>query len=213
VNDSFEPVDLSPTRAELIARVRARGRQIRARRRLGIAGLAALVVIAIGAPAIAIGSRSTSHSIAPSHVDSAADLTADIELPGDEVVTGSEVHGTLVVVNNTARQVTLEGPGECHGKWAVTLTNTSVQPDVAFTQECGSERMVLAPGANRFPFTLSTSYHACSNSSNPAEMVRCLPGGGIPPLPPGNYQAVLVTSSPGFLPDAPQVLVRVVTAP
>jgi hypothetical protein len=67
VNDDpgIEPVDLSPTRDELIARVRARGRRIRARRRLTMSGLAALVIVAIAVPAIAIGSRSSSHVIRP----------------------------------------------------------------------------------------------------------------------------------------------------
>lgn len=65
-NTNFEAVELSPTRAELIARVRSRGRQIRARRRLGVASIAAVAVavVAIAAPAIAIGSRSsTSHRV------------------------------------------------------------------------------------------------------------------------------------------------------
>jgi hypothetical protein len=66
VNDNVDPVELSPTRAELIARVRSRGRQIRARRRLGVAGLTALVVLAIAAPTIAVGSRSSaSHTVPP----------------------------------------------------------------------------------------------------------------------------------------------------
>jgi hypothetical protein len=71
VNDDempVEPVEMSPTRAELIARVRSRGRQIRARRRVAITGLTALVVLAIAAPAIAIGARSSSHSVPPAVV-------------------------------------------------------------------------------------------------------------------------------------------------
>ena len=66
MNDAPEPVDRSPNRDELIARVRARGRKIRARRRLGIASVTALVVIGIAAPAIAIGTRSSTTSSGPS---------------------------------------------------------------------------------------------------------------------------------------------------
>jgi hypothetical protein len=62
---NVEPVDLSPTHAELIARVRARGRRIRARRRVMITGLTALVVVAIAVPAVAIGTRSSSHGVTP----------------------------------------------------------------------------------------------------------------------------------------------------
>jgi hypothetical protein len=65
VNDSVDPVELSPTRTELIARVQRRGRQLRARRRVGITALAALVVIAIAVPAVAIGTRSSSSRHAP----------------------------------------------------------------------------------------------------------------------------------------------------
>jgi hypothetical protein len=51
-------------RSPPLARVRSRGRQIRTRRRLGIASIAAVVVVGIAAPAIAIGSRSsTSHRV------------------------------------------------------------------------------------------------------------------------------------------------------
>jgi hypothetical protein len=354
VNDDIkkvEPVDLSPTRAELIARVRARGRQIRARRRLGIAGIAALVVVAIAAPAIAIGSRSTSSSApiatnsagfqivgirasvarpvshfgktgcprgttpspselecltlsrgyagtrwvvsvavqprghswtvavdlreglaidvarfhlrhgwalvvdgrvvgiiitpaplgtgalqtrfvvaqnvsrsqaieigtriwarAPRILPTPPTLSSHFELTRNVVLAGAPLRGTLVVDNNTDQAVTLERPGQCGGKWAVALTNAGVPADVAFTSDCSSHRTILAAGETRFPFNLSTIYRGCSNSTSPlpAGLVHCLPGGGIPPLPPGPYQAVVVDTFQGSFPTPPRVTVQIV---
>jgi hypothetical protein len=352
VNDdpNVEPVDmteLSPTRAELIARVRARGRQIRARRRLAITGLTALVVLAIAAPAIAIGARSSSHVVTPATVlhrkrdfrvalveqassdtsftevscakyyfekmclglgrdivgatdvrsDSvvyddtqswivnveitpaaarrlaaranhqvaiivngrvvstpmilsgvtrttitvAAKLTRDraialateitgrppshvaaapppvstrIELPGTAFVAGTDVHGSLVIDNETGKTMTLEPVGACHYKWAVSLTNAETPLSVVFTRECGSHRTVLQPGENRFPVTVPTTYTVCTGAGGVggAGEVHCLPDGSIPPLPPGDYQVVLSTDPQGILPTPAAVTAHVTAA-
>ena len=226
MNDSPEPVDLSPSRAELIARVRARGRQIRARRRLGIASITALVVIGIAAPAIAIGTRSSDPDRVPPAtvsttrptptVEPQADLTTRIELPST-VFVGAEIHGTLVIDNNTDQPVPLDTRGECAGKWAVELTSPAASQDTAWTLECTRDRTTsLAPGANRFSFTIATTYSRCIDYTQlgPADPVRCLsnPPGAIPRLPRGDYDAVLVTNRPGYLPVAPRVPVRIVPA-
>jgi hypothetical protein len=227
VNDSPEPVDLSPSRAELIARVRARGRQIRTRRRLGAAGIALVVAFGIAAPAIAIGTRSSeTHRIPPATVSTTrppstvvptADLTTRVELSSSTVVAGSEIHGTLVVTNNTDQPVPLDTPGECAGKWAVELTSPTASQNTAWTLECTRDRTTsLAPGANRFSFTIPTTYSNCIDNTEPgpADPVRCLsnPAGGVPRLPRGDYEAVLVTSRPGYLPVAPRVPLRIIAA-
>jgi hypothetical protein len=222
VNDSVEPVDLSPTRAELIARVRSRGRQIRARRRLGIASIAAVVVVGVAAPAIAIGS-SSSPSPQPAasttttlRIDLSGDLTTRVELDGNSFVAGGPaIHGTVVITNNTDNPIALDSPGACLGKWAVELTSPAASQHVAWTLDClsGAPR-VVRPGANRFPVTITTTYSECFNQTAKPDpdSVACLPGGLVPPLPPGNYEAVLVTDQPGYLPLAPRVPVRIVAA-
>jgi hypothetical protein len=227
VNDSPEPVDLSPSRDELIARVRARGRQIRARRRLGIASITAVVVIGIAAPAIAFGMHSSEpHRVPPATVSTTRppstvaqqpDLVVSIELPSNTVVAGSQLHGTLVIDNTTGHAVPLDTPGECAGKWAVELTSPTASQHTAWTLECARGKTVpLAPGASRFPFTITTTFSSCTNSTGPGslDIVHCLsgPAGGIPPLPPGDFEAALVTSRPGYLPLAPRVPVRIVAA-
>jgi len=152
---------------------------------------------------------------APAHVATAPDLVTNIELPGSTFVAGTDVHGTLVIDNNTDHPITLERPGQCHIKWAVGLSNDGMPPHIAFTQECSSARTVLAPGTNRFPITVSTTNSGCSGSTGslPKGFVHCLPGGGVPPLEPGNYEAMLVSSTPGQPPSAPAVLVRLTAAP
>jgi hypothetical protein len=219
--EPVEPVEMTPTRAELIASVRARGRQIRARRRVAITGLTALLVLAVAAPAIAIGTRSSSHTVPPATdirpapvVKPHSALSTSIELPGKTFVAGSDVHATLVIDNTTDKTVTLEPPGTCREKWAVSLTNATVPLTLTFTTECGLQRTRLLPGANRFPVIVLTTYTGCvrQGAVGTAITVRCLPDGSLPPLPSGQYQVVLSTFPAGRLP-APAALTVHVTAP
>ena len=59
------------------------------------------------------------------------------------------------------------------------------------------------------PFDLATTYGSCVHNptGDPTKPV-CLEGDGIPPLPPGRYRAVLVSSSPLPVPVPPAVPVR-----
>jgi hypothetical protein len=63
---------------------------------------------------------------------------------------------------------------------------------VAFTADCSIQPLAIAPGTNRLPVKVITTYLACqqhgvSVSGEPS----CL-SSGPPPLPAGNYDAVLV---------------------
>ena len=215
MNESPEPVDLSPSRAELIARVRTRGRQIRARRRLGAAGIAVVVAFGIAAPAIAIGTRSDSKSVPPATVSTTrlpptASLSVRIELPSRTLVSGSNLAGTLVVENSTSRSIELS-PHGCP-KWAVTLESATLANEPIYKQDCANRPRIVTPGTNRWPFTIDGLYFHCADGTHPVGEEPSCPGLviGLPHLPAGDYRAVLYTNTPEFLPEAPPVPVRVV---
>jgi hypothetical protein len=127
VNDddaNVEPVELtelSPTRAELIARVRARGRQIRTRRRLAVTALTAVVVLAIAAPAIVIGR--SSHGVAPANV---VHGKGDLRIaPIREFPVASSP--TPVLPPCPSGMVLIPGPGNCVSLGPAVVTASDVR--------------------------------------------------------------------------------------
>jgi len=81
----------------------------------------------------------------------------------------------------------------CETPWAIVLTNDAVPPDAVFPDICVTRvdnHGTLPTGITRLPFTLSTRYSHCSNRPPATDEVSCLPN-GIPPLPPGRYDAVM----------------------
>jgi hypothetical protein len=137
-------------------------------------------------------------------------LETRIEVP-HVIVSGATVTGHLVIQNNTGTSMSLlSGAGwmRCTPRWQVSLGNDTVQPNGAFTMECGSAPLVLAPGENRLPFKLIAYYDHCG-----PELSGC-----PAPLPPGKYDAIFVdregrtpATRTAIPPPAP-VSVRVATA-
>ena len=58
-------------------------------------------------------------------------------------------------------------------------------------------------GSTVIPFTVSATYLGCSEGGATPGLVACLPDGGVPLLPTGDYQAVFVTSPSTSLRPAP----------
>jgi hypothetical protein len=136
---------------------------------------------------------------APSHVDAApVTLSTTIELPSDTIVAGSDLKGTLVVDNASGKPIDLSRGG-CHAKFAVTLRNETFTNEPLYTSDCALGPWILATGVTRWNFTLIASYLGPRPT-------------GSRSLPVGNYEAILVTDTPGFLPDPTPVPVRVVAA-
>jgi hypothetical protein len=129
-------------------------------------------------------------------------LEARLELDRRSVVAGGELHGDLVVVNATGKSVTSKA-GSCTPKWAVALAKPGEQPSVAFTLECGAELLTFAPGETRLPFTVRAGYNICSGGPTTPDTPHCAPGGGMPPLPAGRYEAALGGSLGDAVPAVP----------
>lgn len=122
-------------------------------------------------------------------------LTTRIELPSTSLVAGSTVRGNLVVTNHTDRTFNLtEG---CRPYWAVGLRSSTIAFNPAIPTVCALVPFWVYPGTNRLPFKLLVSYPACSSGPQGATptLPACPGGTALPPLPPGNYEAVLVSGT------------------
>ena len=98
------------------------------------------------------------------------------------VTGGSKLSGTLVVVNDGSDPINLNGG--CGANFVVVLTSSSYRPKIAWTAECSVRPLLIAPGVNRLPITILTTYLSCVPTPPNS---TC----GFPPLAAGRYQAVL----------------------
>jgi hypothetical protein len=133
-----------------------------------------------------------------------------IEIP-DPILGGQEFTATLVVENNGDHELSILVNG-CQPKWSIALTNESHPPDQAFTADCPTAPFVAPIGTTRFAITNRAIASSCTpNGVGTAATPKCI-NGGIPPLPPGEYLAVLIGSIPG-IPNPAPVPIHVVAAP
>lgn len=139
-------------------------------------------------------------------------LTVDIIMKTTTVVRGRDLSGILRVTNNTGRPVTLANSGGCRIPWTVALEGARVKAVPAFTSTCDRRPRVAATGITDWPFTTTSRYPACTNdrSAVTSQFPACTPDGTLPPLPAGDYRAVLVSQAP-LLPVPPPVTVRLLT--
>ncbi|GIU90736.1 MAG: hypothetical protein KatS3mg010_1835 [Acidimicrobiia bacterium] len=186
----FTPEDAPP-----VDRLRRRHRRGRAVQLGG--GALALALVAIGVLAATVDGREERSGIEVAHTTTTAaevtaDVTARLELETTTVVQGGTIDGELVVQNGSGSPVTL---GEdCETFWTVVLTNDAVPPSYAFPLPC-SRPPSIAVGETRLAFTVPASYGACTNGDDrDAHLPKCLADGSPPPLPPGEYEAVIVGS-------------------
>ena len=119
------------------------------------------------------------------------------------------VSGTIVVSNHTGQTFNLTQG--CAPGWTVGLQSATIPFTPAETLPCESAPFLLNPGVTRLPFELQVRYEGCStNPSNASVNVPPCIGTEPPPLPPGPYQAVLVSDTEAL--HADPVNVEVVAA-
>jgi hypothetical protein len=129
----------------------------------------------------------------------AADLFARIVLPRTTLEAGSSMEAQVVVENGTGHdRVGLGG-----SPFAVVLANDDVKPSVVWPA-C-AQRITIPPGESIWPVTVNASYAVCGEGEG---LVPCLEEERMPPLPPGDYRALLV-QHPRVVPDPDPVLVHV----
>ena len=123
---------------------------------------------------------------------------------------GLSIDGTLVVVNDGAAPINLTK--SCRPDFVVALTNSHYTPQVAFAAVCRSTPLMIAPGSNRLPVRVMTTYLGCGSSGSHSAEPACLADGGPPPLPMGEYDAVLIGSGLA-LPEPEPVAIRLTPGP
>lgn len=129
-------------------------------------------------------------------------ISTAIDLPSTTLVAGAMVAGALVVTNHTDHTINLTQG--CQPQWAVGLQSPTIPFNPIFPALCDIGPLLVQPGTNRLPFMLSVRYRSCA----PDTSSSC--GGSPPPLPPGAYEAVLVSTSSVL--SAPPLDVEVVAA-
>jgi len=193
---------------------------------LKVAIPAAIVVIAVGVIAVGVigivaaTTRTTTSSVEqftePAPPVSVSDplssvppvsggtLTARIELTAHTLAAGSTMPATVIVENSGAGfQVST-----CGDYFVVVLANKSVPQSGPPQPQC-LEAMTIPNGTSSYPITISASHTLCEEISGKG--FPCLPGGGMPPLPPGEYRTILVEASSPPVPISVDPVVVTVT--
>lgn len=120
------------------------------------------------------------------------------------------MNAAVVIDNNTDASVDiracLDGPHV-----AVLLGNDSIRPQVAWPAvACLMRQISLPPGRTTYPVSVRATYARCDPNFDfgPNKLPRCLSGGRMPPLPPGDYRATFFQDQSDLPVPAP-VAVRV----
>jgi hypothetical protein len=124
--------------------------------------------------------------LAPAHRRSSASLPARVILPSRTMMAGSSLSGYVLVDNNTGHAVHTYG---CGALFQVLLISSHYRTPVAWLT-C-LQPFVIPVGESRYPAPVRASYSECSQGRPQRGFRPCLPGGRPPPLPPGDYHAVL----------------------
>ncbi len=132
----------------------------------------------VGPPA---ASRRPAAVYAPDHL-----LSARVVLPSPAMTAGSRMTGHVLVSNSSGHAIHAFG---CLNLFQVLLTSSIYRPAAAWAA-C-LQRFTIAVGVTRYPVTVWASYNQCSQGRPRDGLRACLPGGRMPPLPPGTYHARL----------------------
>jgi hypothetical protein len=130
-------------------------------------------------------------------------VTARIQLPARTMRAGSFMAGRVVVENDTGSEIHVPG---CIFLFQVQLTNDAIH-QFPLWNAC-LEDIPIPVGETIYPVTVSANYNSCTNGEPDDVMPKCLPGGRIPPLPPGDYRATFFQSST-VVPSVASIGVRV----
>jgi hypothetical protein len=164
-----------------------------------IRGLSVMAIPATGLVLGACGSSTSSappttvRTAPPSTVPTSTPISIRINLAHTSVVAGTPIKGHAVITNNSGKPVTVETCA-ANGWFNVGVTNRNISYDPVNPLMVCPPSVRLAPGANRIPFTVSTSYQGCAEVGHvAADDPLCLES-GFPPLPAGTYSTKVVTA-------------------
>jgi len=142
------------------------------------------------------------HTTVRAQAGSPTGLTTVLTLPSRTMVAGSSLKGQIIVENDTGHAI---HTGGCGSLFQVDLVSSMYHPTVAWTNCLQS--LTIPVGRSRYPVTVEASYNQCAENPPSYAAPACLPA-GPPPLPSGNYEAVLFQSS-HVVPTPPGIAMRV----
>jgi hypothetical protein len=167
--------------------------------------------------AAAVAGCSGGGSLPPAHSRSAAapppfsrpssrPLSVRLVLPARTLPGGSHMTGRVLVRNRTGHALHLTG---CGGFFAVALASRTYHPEVAWPL-C-AQRLTIPAGRSSYRVRIGAAYSECTQGPPQDGVLSCLPGGRMPPLPPGVYHTQFFQYRP--LAAAPAAITVRVTAP
>src|SRR5262245_45694457 len=118
---------------------------------------------------------------------------------------GSSMSGRLIVENSSGRAIHAWG---CGTLFAVVLASRTYHPTVAWPA-C-LQRLTIPIGRSSYRVTVEARYGQCGPGSSDSAIKACGPDGRMPPLPPGDYNAILFQAH-DLVRAPPPVPVRVTT--
>jgi hypothetical protein len=111
--------------------------------------------------------------------------------------------GHVLVDNTTGHAIHVFG---CGSLFEVALTSRGYRPTVAW-RDC-LQRITIPVGHTGYRVTVQSTYTQCGPGGRRDGLRACRPGGGMPALAPGTYQARLFQVRP-LVPTPPAITVRV----
>jgi hypothetical protein len=125
-------------------------------------------------------------------------------LSSSSVRAGNSLEATLVVTNETRSQREFRDPHGCEPQFQIVLTNSDWPPQAIFLAGCVGQGLVIKPGTNVFRRQTITRWEFCAQEASFAspKVPACIDGYLPPPMPPGQYFAVLIGDGSVPLPPA-----------
>ena len=144
-------------------------------------------------------------------------VKVNVVLAQHRAVAGHPIKGTVVLTNTTSRQITVETCAR-NGWLAVGLSGHVDSYPFAHTLIGCAPTVRLAPGANRFPVIVVTTYAGCTQpqpagGSSPTLAMPTCTVAGPPPLPAGSYSTKVDLVGLGGLTQVPNQVVVHLRAP
>jgi hypothetical protein len=138
----------------------------------------------------------------------AGTIVVHLDLPSDTMTAGGSMSGTITIDNNTGTPVEVG----CRF-FGVDLGNDKIKSEPVWPAVACVSDTKIPTGRSTFPVTVPATYSGCDPNDDwgANRLPRCPPGGGMPPLPPGEYRATFIQRDTHF-PAPPPRLIHVVPA-
>src|SRR5215471_13208124 len=149
---------------------------------------ASVVLLALAVAGCASGSYASRQAPPPAPRDSPALVSVQVKVPSRTLAAGSSMPAQIVVDNRTGHAIHVAG---CGSLFQLALDSSSYHPEPLWPL-CLHE-FTIAIGKSSYPVTLTASYYSCGGAASTG-IPACLPDGQPPPLPAGEYRAVLFQS-------------------